>query len=39
MAQQIPMTEHVEVGERLADGTIELDPTLACRRLGWRART
>ena len=28
------MTEHVEVGEALADGTIELDPTLAYRRLG-----
>lgn len=33
MAQQIPVSEHIEVGEPLADGTIELDPSLAYRRL------
>jgi glyoxylase-like metal-dependent hydrolase (beta-lactamase superfamily II) len=33
MTQQIPMTEHVEVGDELDDGTIELDPTLAYVRL------
>lgn len=33
MAQQIPVSEHTEVGEPLADGTIELDATLAYRRL------
>jgi glyoxylase-like metal-dependent hydrolase (beta-lactamase superfamily II) len=33
MAQQIPISEHVEVGETLPDGTIELDATLAYRRL------
>ena len=33
MVQQIPVSEHIEVGEKAADGTIELDPTLAYRRL------
>jgi glyoxylase-like metal-dependent hydrolase (beta-lactamase superfamily II) len=33
MAQQIPMTEHVEVGVELDDGAVELDPTLAYLRL------
>jgi glyoxylase-like metal-dependent hydrolase (beta-lactamase superfamily II) len=33
MAQQIPMTESIEVGEKLDDGTVELDPTLAYLRL------
>jgi glyoxylase-like metal-dependent hydrolase (beta-lactamase superfamily II) len=33
MAQQIPMTEHVEVGDKLGDGAVELDPTLAYLRL------
>jgi glyoxylase-like metal-dependent hydrolase (beta-lactamase superfamily II) len=33
MARQIEATEHMEVGEALPDGTIEIDPTLAYRRL------
>jgi len=33
MTQQIPMTAHVEVGDRIDDGTVELDPTLAYLRL------
>ena len=33
MAQQIPMSEHVEVGVELDDGAVELDPTLAYLRL------
>lgn len=33
MAQQIPVSEHIEVGDPLADGTIELDASLVYRRL------
>jgi glyoxylase-like metal-dependent hydrolase (beta-lactamase superfamily II) len=33
MAQQIAVTEHIEVGEVLPDGTIEIDAALAYRRL------
>jgi glyoxylase-like metal-dependent hydrolase (beta-lactamase superfamily II) len=33
MAQQIPMTEHLEVGDKHDDGAVELDPTLAYLRL------
>jgi glyoxylase-like metal-dependent hydrolase (beta-lactamase superfamily II) len=34
LAQQIPMTDSVEVGETVEDGSIELDETLAYLRLG-----
>jgi hypothetical protein len=33
MAQQISVSEQIEVGEALAAGTIELDPVLTYRRL------